>query len=134
MKRLKRGVTAAVFIVGLALSSVTGASAHVVPSYVSIGVSDHTVTRHQSIFFFGDLRTPGHRRCHRNAEILLKRLHTGVVARTTTDSQGTFAFKIDPRPNHGRYYVRYRGRSGFGYNNSHGCTADNSRLVHIRRA
>ena len=110
------------------------AGAHVVPSFLSLGVSDHTVNRHQSVFFFGDLRTPGHRRCHRNALIILKRRHTGIVATTHTDLQGNYVFKIDPKPNHGRYYTRYRGRGSFGYQGNHGCLGDTSPLVRIRRA
>ncbi|MDP9223665.1 MAG: hypothetical protein M3P18_07375 [Actinomycetota bacterium] len=134
MKHLGRGITAAGLVAGLLISIAPVASAHIVPSYVSLGVSDRTVRPHQEIFFFGDLRTPGHPRCHKDARIALVRRHTGVVARTRTDEQGTFVFKIDPKPNHGRYFARYRGSNLFGYNHSHGCLGDRSRLIHIRRA
>jgi hypothetical protein len=134
VKNVARALSAAVLVGGLLFSSAPVAGAHVVPSSITFGVSDRTVRPHQRIFFFGDLHTPGHPRCHVNALIVLRRVHTGIVATTRTDAQGTFAFRIDPRPNHGRYYAHYRGRSGFGYLNSHGCLASNSRVIRIRRA
>jgi hypothetical protein len=133
MKRLERALIGIALVGGLVISSAPLANAHVVPSFLSFGVSDRTVRRHQSIFFFGDLRTPGHRGCHRNALIILRRRHSGIVDTTHTDFQGNYVFKIDPKPNHGRYYARYRGRSDFGYQGSHGCLDDTSRIIHIRR-
>ena len=134
MKRHVGAVTAATLVAGLVFGLIPAASSHTAESSISLGVSDHTVRPHQHVFFFGDLKTPGHRRCHRFATVRLKRRHTGVVAVTQTDAEGNFVFKIDPMPNHGRYRVRYRGRGSFGYLGGHACTSAVSRWVRIRRA
>lgn len=134
--RLKKlgGLVCIIASVGmLAIGAPNTALAHFDDSRVSLNVSDRTVRPNQRIVFFGRLRNE-HGRCVRNQLILLKRRGTGVVARDRTDGDGEFRFRIDPRPNRGRYYARYRGKGRFGYNNNHRCGADNSRTIRIRRA
>jgi hypothetical protein len=119
----------------LVVAGALPASAHSVESHVSLDVSDRTVRRGQVITFFGKLTTEAHkRRCQRGAEVHLIRKGTGPVATDTTDNQGEFSFRIDPRPNRGRYFARYEGSGRFGYNNQHRCEADESRVIRIRRA
>jgi hypothetical protein len=133
MKRHVGAKTAAGLAAAFVLGLIPAASSHAIVSSLSIGVSDHSVRRHQSIFFYGDLKTPGHRGCHRFAEVRLARRHTGLVALTTTDSHGNYVFRIDPKPNHGHYRTRYAGRSSFGYAGSHSCSKAVSRWVRIHR-
>jgi hypothetical protein len=134
MKRRKGALSVAGLVAGLVVAMTPAASSHAIESSISIGVSDHSVRPHQSIFFFGDLKTPGHRGCHRFAVVHLIRRHRGSVATTTTDFQGNYVFKIDPRTNHGRFRAHYGGKGSFGYAGSHRCSADHSRWVRIHRA
>ena len=131
-KKLAGIISIAASVAMLAVSAPNTALAHFDDSRVSLSVSDRTVTGDQKVVFFGRLRNE-HNRCVGNEVILLKRRGTGTVARDRTDGDGEFRFRIDPQPNHGRYFARYRGKGRFGYANRHRCGADRSRTIRIRR-
>jgi hypothetical protein len=120
---------------GLTVASAAPAGAHSAESSLSLSVSDKSVRPRQEITFFGSLTTDGHKqRCQSGASIKLIRAGSGVVATDVTDAQGEFSFTIDPQPNRGIYFARYRGSGRFGYGNRHRCEGDDSRTITIRRA
>jgi hypothetical protein len=131
MKRHVRAMASAAVAAAFIFGLIPAASSHAITSRLTIGVSDHSVSRHQNIFFFGDLKTPGHPSCHRFATVRLTRKATGLVATTTTDYQGNYVFQIDPKPNHGHYHTRYSGRSSFGYAGNHSCSKAVSKWIKI---
>ena len=131
-KRLAAFICIAASVGMLALSGPNTALAHFDDSRVSLNVSDRTVSGDQRVVFFGRLRN-AHDRCVGNELIQLKRKGSGVVATDRTDGDGEFRFRINPRPNRGRYFAHYGGKGRFGYNNNHRCGADNSRTIRIRR-
>jgi hypothetical protein len=106
---------------------------------VGFGVSDRTVRPHQKIVFFGRLKSKK-KRCIRHSKVYLKRKGTGVVDVDRTDRDGEFRFRIDPQPNHGRYFARFRGKKGKpGYGYGYGgrkrrCGKATSRIIRIRPA
>ncbi len=119
------------------LTLITGggspAGAHVSESRITLSVDDHSVRKNQSVIFYGKLRN-AHRKCRAGEEVQLKRVRTGVIATDVTDSDGEFRFKLDPQPNRGKFFARYRGKGRFGYGNKHKCSAAQSDIVRIRRA
>lgn len=126
---------ALIMAIGLAVGTTLPAGAHSAESSLSLRVSDRTVRPRQEITFFGRLTTEGHeQRCQSGASIKLIRVGSGVVATDVTDAQGEFSFTIDPQPNRGSYFARYRGSGRFGYGNRHRCEGDDSRTISIRRA
>lgn len=130
----RRSVASITALIAVAVLSVGGAPAvwaHFDDSRVTLGVSDDTVKPNQTITFFGRLRNE-HGPCRSGETVRLVRRNTGVVARDKTDSEGEFSFRIDPQPNQGRYFARYRGAGRFGYGDSHACGADSSAIVVIQ--
>jgi hypothetical protein len=107
---------------------------------IKFGVSDRTVRKNQKIVFFGRLKSKK-KKCIRNSKVLLKRKGVGVVDRDRTDREGEFRFRIDPQPNRGRYFARFRGKKikkpGYGYGYGGGkrrCGKAKSRVIRIRPA
>jgi hypothetical protein len=132
-------VAATALASSLLFSIMTPASSHFAPSSLSLHVSDKSVRPHQRIVFFGRLRQV-HRRCRRGARIQLVRRGKGVVRTDRTDREGEFRLPIDPKPNHGRYFARYRGSGrfgygyGYGYGATHRCGGARSRRIRIHLA
>ena len=137
MKKFRR-ITALVGSVSLVASAMvigfgSPASSHKSETSVGMSVSDRTVRPNQRIVFFGKLRGD-HDGCRRNQVVELVRRYRGVVASDETDSEGEWRVVIDPQPNYGRYFARYRGRGEFGYGGAHSCAPDTSAIRRIRRA
>ncbi len=109
---------------------------------IKFGVSDRTVKKNQEIVFFGRLKSKK-KKCIRNSKVFLKRKGVGIVDRDRTDREGEFRFRIDPRPNRGKYRAVFKGKKirkpGYGYGYGYGggkrrCGKAKSRVIRIRPA
>jgi hypothetical protein len=116
-----------------------------IKSKVKLSVSDKTVKPHEKILFFGKVKSRKHK-CEKNRKVVLKRKRTGKVKSKKTDGEGEFSFRIDPKPNRGRYYVvakkkriKRGGYGGYGYGYGYDgarrtCRKARSRTIRIRPA
>jgi hypothetical protein len=143
--RAVRWIIAAVVIAALVgsmvLVSVETASTQPIRTRVGIKVTDRTVRPKQKITFFGKVKSP-RGKCRKRRVVVLKRKGTGKVKQKRTDREGEYRFRIDPKPNRGRYFVKAKkkfvnigyGYPGYGYTERRKCRADTSRIIRIRPA
>ena len=127
-----RVILSLALVSSLVLTVAPAANAHFGESRLSLSVDDKRASGKEKILFFGKLRN-SHRKCRSGEEVVLVRRGSGVVAVDVTDNEGEFAFKIDPQPNRGRFFARYKGHGKFGYNKKHRCSKAVSRVIRIRR-
>jgi hypothetical protein len=106
---------------------------------VGLRVTDKTVGPRQKILFFGKVKSPKGK-CRRNRKVALFRKGTGKLKQKKTDGEGEYRFRINPRPDRGRYYVKALKkkfkRGGYGYYGYGGgnrrCRVDKSKVIKIR--
>jgi hypothetical protein len=142
LRKVGVALLVAAMIGSLVLVAATPALTKPIKVRIKFGVSDRTVKRNQEIVFFGRLKSKK-KKCIRFSKVYLKRKGVGVVDVDRTDREGEFRFRIDPQPNRGRYFARFRGKKinkpGYGYGYGYGggkrrCGKATSRVIRIRPA
>src|SRR5918996_2522015 len=138
-----RWIVAAVVIAALVgsmlLVNVETASTQPIRTRVSISVTDKTVKPKQRIRFFGKVKSP-RAKCRRGRIVVLKRKGTGKVKQTRSDREGEYRFRINPKPDRGRYFVRVKAKfvnvptGEYGYRERRRCRPATSRIIRIRPA
>jgi hypothetical protein len=142
LRKVGVALLVAAMVGSLLFVSATPALTKPIKVRIKLGVSDRTVRKHQKVVFFGRLKSKK-KKCIRNSKVVLKRKGVGVVDRDRTDREGEFRFRIDPQPNRGRYFAKFRGKKirkpGYGYGYGYGggtrrCGKAKSRIIRIRPA
>ena len=140
-----RWIVAAVVIAALVgsmvLVNVRTASTQPIRTRVSFKVTDKTVKPKQRIRFFGKVKSP-RAKCRRGRIVVLRRKGTGRVKQTRSDREGEYRFRINPKPDRGRYFVRVKpkfvnigyGYAGYGYSERRRCRPAKSKIIRIRPA
>ena len=143
--RATRWVITAVVIAALVGSmvfvSVQTASSQRIRTRVGIKVTDRTVKPKQKIQFFGKVKSP-RGKCRRGRVVVLKRKNKGKVRQKRSDREGEYRFRINPKGDRGRYFVKVKpkfanigyGTPGYGYTERRKCRGTKSRIIRIRPA
>ena len=102
-------------------------------------MTDKTVKPKQRIRFFGKVKSP-RAKCRRGRIVVLRRKGTGRVKQTRSDREGEYRFRINPKPDRGRYFVKVKqkfaniGYGEYGYTERRRCRGATSKVIRIRPA
>ena len=138
-----RWIVAAVVIAALVgsmvLVNVETASTQTIGTRVGFKATDKTVKPKQKITFFGKVKS-SRGKCRRGRVVVLKRKGSGKVKQKRSDREGEYRFRLNPKPDRGKYFVKVKqkfaniGYGEYGYKERRRCRGVTSKVIRIRPA